>query len=192
MLVPLLLLGTAFILLQRSRGSTVGAGGPPGTIVDINPIMGERHATVSAGQTVRVNLPHEWFLLKDVGASPDAQPLQAGTRRRGEGGITFVAASPGRQTLTFFRAGSLDQYSIVIDVLPSAATGHAGYGTGLHYVLRPYRDFWGRFRQTDPYWRWRETQWRVHRHWEPAWGPQPPPPSDPVVDVVEPPAAPVA
>ena len=187
MLVPLLLLGTALILLQKSRGSTVGAGGPPGTIVDINPIMGERRALVSAGQTVRVNLPHEWFLLKNVGADPDAQPLQAGTRRRGEGGITFVAASPGRQTLTFFKAGTLDQYTVVVDVMPLVSTGN--YGTGFRYGFRPYRDFWGRFRMTDPYWRWRETQWRVHRHWEPAWGPQPPPPSDPATDVIEPAAA---
>jgi hypothetical protein len=188
MLVPLLILGTALVLLQRSRGSTVGAGGPPGTIVDVNPIMGERHATVSAGQTVRVNLPHEWFLLKDVGTDPDAQPLQAGTRLRGEGGLSFVAASPGRQTLTFFKAGSLENIVVTIDVM---ASGH-GYGTGFRYVARPYREFWGRFRQTDPYWRWRETQWRMHRHWEPAWGPQPPIPADPVVDVVEPPNDPVS
>jgi len=177
-------------LYQKSRGSTVGAGGPPGTIVDVNPIMGHRQVNVSLGQTVRINLPSEWILLQDASLDPASAPLQP-VPSRGIGGLTFTAAMPGKQSLTFTTRGRDPgkPITIEVDVSPmQIATGHYGYGTGWGYhggYHYPYREFWGRFRTSDPYWRWRETQWRVHRHWEPAWGPQPPPPSDPAVDVIE-------
>ena len=174
----------AAAVYQKSRSkSTVGAGGPPGTIVDINPIMGHRQATIGLGQTVRVNLPTDWFQIEDVGVDPSAMPLQR-VPARGLGGMTFTAAMPGRQKITFAKSGSLETITITFDVMPGYATGYRGYG------FRPYGGFWERARMVDPNWRWRESQWRVHRHWEPAWGPPPPPPAD-AADVAPPPGAPL-
>lgn len=200
-----LLAGLAGLILYKKSqgGSAVGAGGSSAAIVDISPLSspmtptGHRHANVALGQTLRVNLPREWFLMEDLGVDPATAPMQR-VPSRGIGGITFTAAGPGTQTLLFAKHGSLDTIAIDVSVQPSAATGYYGagyYGAGYRGGFRgefralPYRDFWGRFRATDPYWRWRESQWRLNRHWEPAWGPQPPPPSDPAVDVIEPAAA---
>jgi hypothetical protein len=182
----LLLLALAgYVVYQKSRGGGgVGAGGAPGTIVDVSPILGQRSANVTQGQTVRVNLPKEWFLLQDPSVDPNTTPLQP-VPARGLGGMTFTAAMAGQQRLTFFKHGSLLQIDLDINVAPVAtASWAAGYR-----VYRPYREFWGRLRAIDPYWRVRETQWRLHRRWDPAWGTPPPPQADPVVDVVDPPAA---
>ena len=145
----------AAAVYQKSRSkSTVGAGGPPGTIVDINPIMGHRQATIGLGQTVRVNLPTDWFQIEDVGVDPSAMPLQR-VPARGLGGMTFTAAMPGRQKITFAKSGSLETITITFDVMPGYATGYRGYG------FRPYGGFWERARMVDPNWRWRESQWRA-------------------------------
>ena len=187
MLPPLAIvaLGAAALLLWRKKEGTVVAGGPPGTIIDVNPVLGVKNVQVSAGQTVRVNLPKEWLVLDDTTqdgmlADMTGQPMQR-VAAHGIGGIVFTAASPGKQTIWFGKGGSTQTYTITFDVAPMSDTHAAG---ARFYRALPYREFWVR-QARDPWWRWREEQWRLHRHWLPAWGPPPPPPADPVADVVD-------
>ena len=188
MLPPLAIIAlgaTALWLLRRHQG-TVVAGGPPGTIVDVSPMLGVKHVQISAGQTVRVNLPREWIILSAVGPSGEIinqanlpmQPVPA----RHLGGLVFTAAMPGKETVTFTKQGSTDTFDVTFDISPMMAD----HAAGAWRVARPlpYREYWSR-QQANPWWRWREEQWRLHRHWQPAWGPPPPPPADPVADVVD-------
>jgi hypothetical protein len=188
---PLLLLGAIaglFIWRKAKDASVVGAG-PPGTIVDVNPIMGHRQASVSQGQTIRVNLPREWILLQDAGADP-TQALMQPVPSRGLGGMTFTAAAPGTEKLTFAKGGTTETITIEFDIAPMQMAASGYYGTGYRRVLiRPYRDFWRARFIADPSWRWREQQWRLHRYWEPAWGAPPPPPADPIADTADAPDA---
>ena len=181
----LLLAGFAgAVIYEKSRKTTVGAGGPPGTIVDVNPFMGHKNVNISQGQTVRVNLPSDWFVLQDASIDPIMEPMQR-VPARGSG-IAFTAATLGRQTLTFAKSGTLDTVTIDVTVAPMQ------YGTGQfrRAMYRPYRDFWGRFGATNPYWRWHEEQWRLYGRWDPSLGVPPPPPAHPVLDAVPPPPPP--
>ena len=113
----------ALLLRARSKGaSVVGQVQSTGSVVNLNPIMGERRATVRFGQQVRVNLSNEYRLvgsMSDEAASPPLLPL------RGEdGGFQFRTATVGRQQLTFQGDGrtfALD-FDVVGDV-PQAAGG---------------------------------------------------------------------
>lgn len=137
MAIPIgpLLLGSviAAALVWRARkGTTVVSGGPPGTIVDVSPLAGDNSASVSPGQTVRINLSKEWILLQDVGVDPASMPMQV-VPARGIGGFTFTAAFPGKQTLTFSKAGMVGpgtSKTVTIEVRPEAvaATGYGAYG----------------------------------------------------------------
>jgi len=174
----------------KHKSDVVGAG-PPGTIVNVNPLLGERSASVALGQTVRINLPtSDYFMETPIGPQgealdPASSPLQA-VPSRGVGGFTFTAATQGTVRLTFSKSGSLQMregriapdINVTINVGPQAtASGTAATGQWRNY-RRPYREFW-RIRGTDPMWRWREEQWRTHNVWDPAWGQRPPPP-DPI------------
>lgn len=131
---PLLLGGiiAAALVWRARKGTTVVSGGPPGSIVDVSPLAGDTRASVSPGQTVRINLSKEWILLQDVGVDPAAMPLQV-VPSRGIGGFTFTAAFPGTQTLTFSKSGMVGPGSsktITVDVRQEAvaATGYGAYG----------------------------------------------------------------
>jgi len=181
----------AYVLFEKAheKARTGASPGVPG-IIDVSPMTGQRQVSIGVGQTLRVNLPADWFLLQSVGSDPSSLPMQP-VPSRGIGGQTFQAIMGGRQRMTFARGGSTDTITIDVEV--------GGYGAGwggFHYghpafgYHRPYREYWNRVRVADPMWRWREQMWRLHRHWEPAWGAPPPPPADPIADVVDPMPAP--
>ena len=165
MAIPIgpLLLGSviAAALVWRARkGTTVVSGGPPGSIVDVSPLAGDASASVSPGQTVRINLSKEWILLQDVGVDPAAMPMQV-VPSRGIGGFTFTAAFPGKQTLTFSKSGMVGPGSsktVTIEVRPEAiaATGYGAYGGNFA---------WNAF-GAPPWW---ATSYGVPSQWGPAY-----------------------
>lgn len=182
----------------KSKSDVVGAG-PPGTIVNINPLMGERSASVALGQTVRINLPTSDYVLEaPIGpqgeaVDPGSSPLQV-VPSRGLGGFTFTAATQGQVKLTFSKSGTLQMHegrvapdiNVTVNVGPQAASsGTSATGQWRDY-RRPYREFW-RARGTDPVWRWREEQWRTRNFWDPRWGTRPPPPEVIAPPIVAPP-----
>jgi len=170
----------------KHKSDVVGAG-PPGTVVNINPLMGERTATVSLGQTVRINLPPDYIMEAHIGpegerVDPSTSPLQAFAAPH-TGGFTFTAAAQGTVTMTFSKSGSLQlregrvapDINVTVTVGPAVSTsGTAATGQWRAY-RRPYREFW-RAKWTDPTWRWREEQWRTRNVWDANWGQRPPPP----------------
>ena len=186
MLPPLAIVAigaTALWLLHRRQG-TVVAGGPPGPSLTSAPSWASSTCKISAGQTVRVNLPKEWVVLSAVGPAgepinPASLPMQSVPSRH-LGGIVFTAAMPGKETVTFAKGGTTDTFEVTFDVSPMMQD----HAAGARYRVLPYREYWARQR-ANPWWRWREEQWRLHRHWLPAWGPPPPPPADPVADIVD-------
>jgi hypothetical protein len=121
----LLLFGVVFAALcMRSRSTHTTGAGPVGPLVNVNPIMGDRRATVRFGQHVRVNLPNDWRVIQSMSDNQAAPPLLQ-TQGSEDGGFHFRTASVGRQQLTFSGDGrtiALD-FDVIVDAPQASAAG---------------------------------------------------------------------